>query len=92
MDYILLTISIAYTTAMGLWLMNHVRSIYNHQFEVTDAIIARLTETKSTQELTDKDYLYGEMTRVVMYKRCAGCGAGRIDFHPYMPKTVLEEE
>tara|TARA_B100000497_G_scaffold114729_1_gene137558 strand:+ start:421 stop:627 length:207 start_codon:yes stop_codon:yes gene_type:complete len=59
MDYILLTISIAYTTAMGLWLMNHVRSIYNHQFEVTDAIIARLTETKSTQELTDKDYLYG---------------------------------
>ncbi len=61
MDYTLLTISIAYTTAMGLWLMNHVRSIYNHQFDVTDAIIAKLTqaESKSVQEPDSKDYLYG---------------------------------
>jgi hypothetical protein len=61
MDYALLTISITYTTAMGLWLMNHFKSIYNHQFEVTDAIIAKLTqaESKSVQELDPKDYLYG---------------------------------
>lgn len=61
MDYVLLTISIAYTTAMGLWLMNHFQTIYNHQFEVTDAIIAKLThaESKHTQEPDSKDYLYG---------------------------------
>jgi len=41
--------------------MNHFRSIYNHQFDVTDAIIAKLTqaESKSVQEPDSKDYLYG---------------------------------
>ncbi len=42
--------------------------------------------------LQRRDEDQGEMTRVVMYKRCAGCGAGRIDFHPYMPKRDYEEE
>ena len=61
MDYLTLIISIAYTTALGLWLMNHFQTIYNHQFEVTDAIIAKLTqaESKPTQEPDSKDYLYG---------------------------------
>ncbi len=42
--------------------------------------------------LQRRDEGQGEMTRVVMYKRCIGCGAGRIDFHPYMPKRDFEEE
>ncbi len=42
--------------------------------------------------LQRRDEDQGEMTRVVMYKRRAKSRAGRIDFHPYMPKTVLEEE
>ena len=42
--------------------------------------------------LQRRDECQGEMTRVVMYKRCAGCGAGRIDFHPYMPKRDCEGE
>jgi len=42
--------------------------------------------------LQRRDEDQGEMTRVVMYKRCAKCGAGRIDFHPYMPKRDFEEE
>jgi hypothetical protein len=42
--------------------------------------------------LQRRDEVQGEMTRVVMYKRCIGCGAGRIDFHPYMPKRDFEEE
>jgi hypothetical protein len=36
MDYIQLGIS--------FWIMNHFRSIYNHQFDVTDQIIAKLTK------------------------------------------------
>ena len=40
---------------------NHFQTIYNHQFEVTDAIIAKLTqaESKPAQEPDTKDYLYG---------------------------------
>jgi|TARA_R110000803_G_scaffold135865_1_gene202805 hypothetical protein len=44
MDYIQLGISLAYTTGLSFWIMNHLRFIYNHQFEVTDQIIAKLTK------------------------------------------------
>ena len=44
MDYIQLGISLAYTTTISFWIMNHLKVIYNHQFDVTDQIIAKLTK------------------------------------------------
>jgi|TARA_R110002110_G_scaffold411144_3_gene635206 hypothetical protein len=40
------------------------------------------------QTLQRRDEQDGDMTRVIIYKKCQGCGAGRIEYHPFMP--VLE--
>jgi len=41
-----------------------------------------------------RDEVKDDMVRVVSYKRCRGCGAGRVDYHPYMPvlDAIGEEE
>ena len=32
-----------------------------------------------------RDEVKEKMERVVLFKTCEGCGAGRIDYHPFMP-------
>jgi|TARA_R110002110_G_scaffold411144_3_gene635207 hypothetical protein len=50
MEYFTLLISLAYTTALVFWLMNHFRAIYNHQFEITDIIISQLAKISDSKE------------------------------------------
>ena len=58
MDYLVLAISVAYTTLVVFWLMNHIKSIYTQQMDITDQILRRL-ESNRTEEPNLKDYLYG---------------------------------
>ena len=58
MEYIVLAISVAYTTLVVFWLMNHIKSIYTQQMDITDQILRRL-EPNRTEEPNLKDYLYG---------------------------------
>ena len=58
MDYLVLAISVAYTTLVVFWLMNHIKSIYTQQMDITDQILQRLQPTL-TEEPNLKDYLYG---------------------------------
>ena len=32
-----------------------------------------------------RDEIKERMERVVLFKTCQGCGAGRVDYHPFMP-------
>lgn len=58
MDYLVLAISVAYTTLVVFWLMNHIKSIYTQQMDITDQILRRLEQSR-TEEPNLKDYLYG---------------------------------
>jgi len=58
MDYLVLAISVEYTTLVVFWLMNHIKSIYTQQMDITDQILRRL-ESSHTEEPNLKDYLYG---------------------------------
>ena len=58
MDYLFLAISLVYTTLLAFWLMNHMKTIYNHQFDITDQILRKLSSS-SVVEPDSKDYLYG---------------------------------
>jgi|TARA_E500000331_G_C16938223_1_gene574985 hypothetical protein len=58
MDYLFLAISLVYTTLVVVWLMNHMKTIYNHQFDITDQILRKLSSS-SVVEPESKDYLYG---------------------------------
>lgn len=58
MDYLVLAISVAYTTLVVFWLMNHIKSIYTQQMDITDQILRRL-EPNRMEEPNLKDYLYG---------------------------------
>jgi hypothetical protein len=49
MEYVTLLISLTYTTALVLWLMNHFRAIYTHQFEITDIIISQLAKISDSE-------------------------------------------
>ena len=55
MDYLVLAISVAYTTLVVFWLMNHIKSIYTQQMDITDQILRRL-EPNRTEEPNSKDY------------------------------------
>lgn len=57
MDYLFLAISLIYTTFVAFWLMNHMKTIYNHQFDITDRILRQMSPTPA--EPDSKDYLYG---------------------------------
>ena len=58
MDYLVLAISVAYTTLVSFWLMNHVKTIYTQQLDITDGILRKLQPTL-VEEPEIKDYLYG---------------------------------
>tara|TARA_B100001287_G_scaffold276308_1_gene286676 strand:+ start:360 stop:563 length:204 start_codon:yes stop_codon:yes gene_type:complete len=58
MDYLVLAISVAYTTLVSFWLMNHVKAIYTQQLDITDGILRKLQPTL-VEEPEIKDYLYG---------------------------------
>lgn len=58
MDYLVLAISVAYTTLVVFWLMNHIKSIYTQQMDITDKILRRL-QPSNKEEPNMKDYLYG---------------------------------
>ena len=49
-------LSIAYTTLLGWWLMNHFQTIYQHQFDLSDKILRQLNRVPDSE---DKDFLYG---------------------------------
>jgi hypothetical protein len=38
-NIIYLVVSLTYTTLMAFWLLNQFKTIYNHQFEITDKIL-----------------------------------------------------
>ena len=38
-NIIYLVVSLTYTTLMAFWLMNQFKTIYDHQFEITDEIL-----------------------------------------------------
>ena len=46
----------------------------------------------SIQTLQRREETKDEFIRVIIYKKCKGCGLGRIDYHPFMPIHSLEEE
>ena len=37
------------------------------------------------QIMQRRDEVKEKMERVILFKTCQGCGAGRIDYHPFMP-------
>jgi hypothetical protein len=46
----------------------------------------------SIQTLQRREETKDEFIRVIIYKKCKGCGLGRIDYHPFMPIIIIEYE
>ena len=45
-----LAISLGYTTILGWWLFNHVQSIYEQQFDLTDRLLSIISPIGDEEE------------------------------------------